>query len=84
MGGLRVDYASLHFSFEPHSPRYCPVLVRRQCDECCAHSGPFVAILGPFLEHIMELDSTKRVVCYEEIKRHVDCSYPFPSFSGCE
>ena len=49
----------LEFSFEPRSPRYGPFLVLGRRDKCCAHFGPFLAIFGPFLGSIAELEGKK-------------------------
>ena len=47
------------FGFEPRSPRYGPFLVLGLFDRNGAHSGPFLAIFGPFLRRIVELKGKK-------------------------
>ena len=49
------------FGLEPRSPRYGPFLVLGLFDTNGAQSRPFLAILGPFLGHIMELEGNKEV-----------------------
>ena len=49
------------FGFEPRSPRYGPFLVLGLFDTNCAHFGPFLAIFGPFLGHIVGLEGKKRL-----------------------
>ena len=47
------------FGFAPHSPRYNPLLVLGMVDTNNAHFGPFLAIFGLFLGHIVELEGNK-------------------------
>ena len=47
------------FSFEPRSPRYGPFLALGLFDTNNAHSSQLVAIFGPFLGHIVELEGNK-------------------------
>ena len=49
----------LGVGFEPHSPIYGSFSVVGLVDTNCAHSGPFLAIFGPFLGHIVELECKK-------------------------
>ena len=66
------------FGFEPCSPRYVPFLVLGPFNTNCAHSGPFLAIFGPFRTYL-GVGGQQRVVGYEEIKAHVECTNGFPS-----
>ena len=68
------------FSFEPRSPRYGPFLVLGQLDTNCTYFGSFLAIFGPFLGHIVELEGNKRALCHKKLKAHVEFMHPFPSF----
>ena len=54
-----MDLVPSELGFKPRSPRYGPFLVLGIFDTNCAHSGPFLAILGPFLEHTVELEGNK-------------------------
>ena len=47
------------FGFEPRSPRYSPFLVLGLFHTNNANSAAFLAIFGPFLAHIMELEGIK-------------------------
>ena len=47
------------FGFEPHSPRYGPFLVLGLFDTNNAHFGPFLAIFGLSVRHIVELEGNK-------------------------
>ena len=47
------------FRFEPCSPRYGPFLVLGLFDINNAHSSQLVAIFGPFLGYIVELEGNK-------------------------
>ena len=47
------------FGFEPRGQRYGPFLVLGLFYINCAQSGPFLAILGPFLGHTVELEGKK-------------------------
>ena len=49
------------FGFEPRSPRFGPFLVLRLFDTNNAHSGPFLAIFGPFLGHMVTFFFSKVV-----------------------
>ena len=51
-------YLPTYLGFEPRSPRYGPFLVLGLFDTNSAHSG-FLAILGPFLGHIVEIEGNK-------------------------
>ena len=49
------------FGFEPRSPRYDPFSVLGLVDTNNAQSGPFLAIFGPFLGHIVELEGNEEL-----------------------
>ena len=51
----------LEFGFEPRRPRYGPFLVLGLFDTSCAHFGPILAIFGPFLGHVVEIEGKKRL-----------------------
>ena len=48
------------FVFEPRSPRYGPFLVSGPIGHKKRTFRPFLAIVGPFLGHIVELEGNKR------------------------
>ena len=51
-----LDRRTSAFGFEPHSPRYGPLLVLGSFNTHGAQSGPLVPIFGPFLGHIREVE----------------------------
>ena len=57
------------FGFEPCSPRYGPFLVLGLFVTNSAHSGHFLAIFGPFLGHIMELEGKKGLLVTGQSRR---------------
>ena len=57
------------FSFEPRSPRYGPFLVLGLFDTNGAQSGPFLAIFGPFLGHIVVLEGKKGLLVTWQLRR---------------
>ena len=68
------------FGFEPRSPRDGTFLVLGRFDTNSAHSGPFLAIFGPFLRHIVESEGNKGLFVTGAIQAHVECSNHFPLF----
>ena len=57
------------FGFEPRSPRYGPFSVSGLVDTKCAQSVPFLAIFGPFLGHIVELEGNERLFVTGQSRR---------------
>ena len=55
--------------FEPRSPRYGPFLVLGLSDTNGVQSGPFLAIFGPFLGHIVELEGNKGLLVTGQLWR---------------
>ena len=78
-----MDQVPPGFGFEPRSPRCGPFLVLGLFDTNCAHSGPFLAILGPFLGHIVELEGNKGLFVTRKSRRTWSTNR-FPSIGGFE
>ena len=57
------------FGFEPRSPRYGPFLVLGLFDTRSTFR-PFLAILGPFLGHIVELEGKKELLVTGQLCRN--------------
>ena len=65
------------FGFEPRTPTYGLFLVLGLFDTT-THIWPFLAIFGPFLGHLVELEGKKELMsCHGAIKAHVECSHRF-------
>ena len=56
------------FGFEPCSPRYGPFLVFGLFDTT-AHIRPFLAIFGPFLGHIVDLEGKNELFVMGQLRR---------------
>ena len=56
------------FGFEPRSPRHGLLLVLGLFDTA-AHIRPFLAIFGPFLGHIVELEGKKELFVMGQSRR---------------
>ena len=69
VGGCRWTRCPRNASFEPRSPRYGPFLVSEVFDTHCAQSGPFLAIFGPFLGHIVELEGKNGLLVTGQSRR---------------
>ena len=71
---------------EPRSPRYSSFLVLAVFDASCARFRPFLAIFGPFVGHIKELEGKEELLYYSHgaIKVHVKCKQNFPAFGRFE
>ena len=64
------------FGFEPHGTRYGPFLVLGLFDTT-AHIRPFLAIFGPFLRPIVELEGKKELFVMGQSRRTWSVQ-PFP------
>ena len=64
-----MEYVPSEFGFEPPSPRYDPFSVLGLFDTNCAQSGPFSAIFGLFLGHIVELQGNKGLLVTGQSRR---------------
>ena len=73
-----MDYVPSEFDFEPRSPTYGPFFVLGLFDTNSAHSSRFLAIFGPFLGYIVELEGKKGLLCTGQL-RHTwgVASWPF-------
>ena len=54
---------------KPLSPKYGLFLFLGMFDTNCSHFGPFLAIFGPFLGHIVELDGNKGLFVTRKSRR---------------